>query len=231
MQIQGARLEGGIYRDQLAVVTTGLTMWLDANNPASYPGSGTTWYDLSGFGANISLQNSPVWTSGTPSYFTFNGDTQYGVGFTANVLPNNQYTKSMWLRLNSYSYNNNVVSSFAGGHFTFGSGTNHFYSGHQDWANYNAFPTVATFDLGQWYYIAVTFEAYVSMKTYVNGVFDASSSYNLNPHPGDGSTDIASYDHGNLLSGSIGEFFCYNRSLADWEVLQNFNASRGRYGV
>ena len=157
--ITGGTLNGGVYLDQQQVVTQGLTMWLDAGNNQSYPGSGTTWYDLSGFGANISLQNSPAWTGGTPSYFMFNGANQYGVGFTANVLPNNQYTKSMWLRLNSYSYNNNVVSSFAGGHFTFGSGTNHFYSGHQDWANYNAFPTVATFDLGQWYYIAVTFEA------------------------------------------------------------------------
>lgn len=231
MIITGGTLNGGVYLDQQQVVTRGLTMWLDAGNPTSYPGSGTIWYDLSGFGANITLQNSPAWISGTPAYFTFNGANQYGVGSTANVLPNNQYTKSMWLRLNSYSYNNNVVSSFTGGHFTFGSGTNHFYSGHQDWANYNAFPTVATFDLGQWYYIAVTFEAYVSMKTYVNGVFDASSSYNLNPHPGDGSTDIASYDHGNFLSGSIGEFFCYNRPLTDLEVLQNYNSTKGKYGL
>jgi hypothetical protein len=231
MIITGGTLNGGVYLDQQQVVTQGLTMWLDAGNPTSYPGSGTTWFDLSGFGANITLQNSPAWIGGTPAYFTFNGANQYGVGSTANVLPNNQYTKSMWLRLNSYSYNNNVVSSFTGGHFTFGSGTNHFYSGHQDWANYNAFPTAATFDLGRWYYIAVTFEAYVSMKTYVNGVFDASSSYNLNPHPGDGSTDIASYDHGNFLSGSIGEFFCYNRSLTDLEVLQNYNSTKGKYGL
>jgi hypothetical protein len=230
MIITGGVLNGGVYRDQ-AVVTSGLTMWLDAGNPTSYPGSGTTWYDLSPFGANISLQNSPPWTSGTPSYFSFNGTNQYGVGFTPNVLPANQYTKSMWLRLNSYASNNNIVSSDAGGHFTFGSGTNKIYSGHSNWVNYNAFVTTATFDLGQWYYVAVTFEAGVSMKMYVNGVLDSTSSYNLNPHPGDGSTDIASFDHNNLLIGSIGEFFCYNRPLSDAEVLQNFNSTRGKYGV
>lgn len=230
MIISGTRLVGGKYISAGAV-TSGLTMWLDAGNSASYPGTGTTWYDLSGTGSNITLVNAPTFTAGTPAYFSFNGTNQYGTGSTPNVLPSNQYTKSMWLRLGSYAYNNNVVSSYAGGHFTFGSGQNRYYSGHQDWDNYNAFPTNATFNLGQWYYIAVTFEAYVSMKTYVNGVFDNSSTYNLNPHPGNGSTDIASYQGNNLLNGSIGEFFCYNRSLTDAEVLQNFNATRSKYGL
>ena len=161
----------------------------------------------------------------------FDGYTQYGTGSTPNVVPNNQYTKSMWLRLEAYNYNNNIVSSYNGGHFTFGSGTNHYYSGHQDWSNYNAFPTVATFNLNQWYYIAVTFEAGVEMTMYVNGVFDSNSTYNLNPHPGDGSTDIASYQGANNLRGSIGEFFCYNRALTDAEVLQNYNSTKGKYGL
>ena len=62
------------------LVTDGLTMWLDAGNPASYSGSGTTWYDLSGTGSNIALVNAPTWTAGTPSYFSFNGTNQYGTG-------------------------------------------------------------------------------------------------------------------------------------------------------
>ena len=213
------------------LVTSGLTMWLDAGNPASYSGTGSTWYDLSGFGSNITLVNAPTWHSGTPAYFSFDGYTQYGTGNTPQVLPNSQYTKSMWLNLSAYEFNNNIVSSDAGGHFTFGSGQNHYYSGHSDWQNYNAFPTNATFDLHRWYYIAVTFEAGVIMKTFVNGVLDNTSTYNLNPHPGDGSTDIASFDHGNNLCGSIGEFFCYNRPLSDSEILQNFNSTKGKYGL
>ena len=136
----------------------------------------------------------------------------------------------MWLRLNDLA-DNNVVSSNAGGHFTYMASSPRFYSGHSNWANYNAFATTTTFGLSEWYYVAVTFEAGVSMSMYVNGVLDSTSSYNLNPHPGDGSTDIASFDHNNLLIGSIGEFFCYNRPLSDAEVLQNFNSTKSKYGL
>mgnify|MGYP003349460444 CR=1 FL=1 len=227
----GISIGTGITIGGDAPVTSGLTMWLDANNPASYSGSGSTWYDLSGNGANITLVGSPAYSAVSPAAFTFNGTSQYGTGSTANVLPNNQYTKSMWFQLSSYAFNNNIVSSFAGGHFTFASGGNIFYSGHQDWANYNAFPTTATFNLATWYYVAVTFQSGSFMRMYVNGVLDSFSTYNLSPHPGDGSVDIASYQNNNLLCGKMSEFYCYNRALTDAEVLQNFNATRGKYGV
>ena len=62
----------------LPLVTSGLTLQLDAGNSSSYPGSGTTWTDLAGTQQNITLVNSPTFTSGTPAYFTFNGSSQYG---------------------------------------------------------------------------------------------------------------------------------------------------------
>ena len=106
-------------------VTRGLTLQLDPNNSSSYPGSGSTWYDISGYGADISLIGNPTYTSGTPSYFSFNGSNQYGSGATSNVLGSTQYTKSMWFQLYSYAYNNNILSSDPGGHFTFFSGQNY----------------------------------------------------------------------------------------------------------
>ena len=42
------------------IVTDGLKLYLDASNPASYPGSGTTWYDLSGNGNNGTMVNGVV---------------------------------------------------------------------------------------------------------------------------------------------------------------------------
>ncbi len=56
------------------VPTTGLQLLLD---DSSYPGSGTTWYDMSGNGKNATLVNSPTFVSTDGGYFSLNGTTQY----------------------------------------------------------------------------------------------------------------------------------------------------------
>ena len=58
------------------VPTTNLQMWIDAGNASSYPGSGTTWYDLSGNGNDFLIQNINH-TSGDAGYFDFPGDSTY----------------------------------------------------------------------------------------------------------------------------------------------------------
>ena len=63
----------GFYRGP-KIVTDGLVLALDAANPKSYPGSGTTWYDLSGNGNHATLYNSPVWNG---TYFSFDGTNSY----------------------------------------------------------------------------------------------------------------------------------------------------------
>ena len=67
---------------------------------------------------------------------------------------------------------------------------------------------------------------------YVNGVQDAVD-INYGPaHSGDGSTNLACFGPGgNLLNGLIAEVYCYGRALTAGEVLQNFNATRSRYGL
>ena len=55
-----------------SIVTNGLVLALDARNPQSYPGTGNTWYDLSGKGNHATKNGNaanPVWNSA--GYFTF----------------------------------------------------------------------------------------------------------------------------------------------------------------
>ncbi len=59
-----------------ATVRDGLVLWLDAGNTASYSGTGTTWYDLSGNGYHGTLVGSPTHNAGT-SLFTFDSNTKY----------------------------------------------------------------------------------------------------------------------------------------------------------
>ena len=212
-----------------AIVTDSLTLQLDASNPTSYPGSGTTWIDLAGTQQNITLINTPTFTSGTPSYFTFNGSNQRGSG-TGVVLSSTTYTKSVWFYLNSY-VDNNIVSSDVGGHYMFFQGGNKMYNGHTNWAGFPSnYPSTATFSLSTWYNVALTFNTTDGMKLYINGNLDSSYTTIKTAFTGNGSTDIASYANGNLLNGRIGKVYCYNRALTAPEVLQNYNSDKAHFG-
>ena len=213
-----------------AIVTDNLTLQLDASNSTSYPGSGTTWFDLAGTQQNITLVNSPTFTSGTPSYFTFNGSNQRGTG-TGVVLSSTTYTKAVWFYLNSYT-DNNIVSSDTGGHYMFFQGGNKMYNGHSNWAGFPSnYPSTATFSLSTWHNVALTFNTTDGMKLYINGNLDSSYTTIKTAFTGNGSTNIASYGTGNLLNGRIAKVYCYTKTLSAAEVLQNYNADKAQFGL
>jgi len=211
------------------IVTDGLTLQLDAGNSASYPGSGTTWTDIAGTENNIELVNSPTFTSGTPAYFTFNGSDQFGVG-NSPVLSSTSYTKSVWFYLNGYN-ENNLVSSDTGGHFMYMGSSTKIYCGHANWGNYQAYPSTADISLSIWYNATLTFNTTDGMVLYLNGLQDSTYTAEKDAHSGDSSTNIATFGGGNLLNGRIAKVYCYNRSLAADEVLQNFNFDKSQFGL
>jgi len=213
-----------------SIVTDNLTLQLDASNASSYPGSGTTWFDLAGTQQNITLVNSPTYTATAPSYFTFNGSTQRGSGSGA-VLSSTTYTKAVWFYLNAFA-DNNLVSSEAGGHYMFFAGGNKLYSGNSNWAGFPSnFPSTATFSLSTWYNATITFNTTDGMKLYINGALDSTYTTIKTAFTGNGSTNIASYGTGNLLNGRIAKVYAYNRSLTAAEVLQNYNADKAKFGL
>ena len=216
-----------------SIVTDGLTLRLDAVNTSSYPGSGSTWFDLAGTQQNITLVNTPTYTASSPAYFSFNGSNQYGTGAGA-VLTTTSYTKSVWFYLNGYA-DNNLISSAVGGHFIFmsgtGSPTNKLYCGHANWPNYGVFGSTSTFSLSTWYNATLTFNTTVGMVLYVNGLQDSTYTANKSAHTGNSSTNIATFGGGNLLNGRIAKVYCYNRSITAAEVLQNYNADKAKFGL
>lgn len=213
-----------------SIVTDSLTLQLDAGNTYSYNGSGTTWTDIAGTAQNITLVNSPTYTSGIPAYFTFNGSNQRGSGSDV-VLSSTTYTKSVWFYLNAYA-DNNLVSSETGGHYIFFGGGSRIYAGHSNWAGfpYNLQSTTV-FSLGVWYNATITFNTTDGMKLYVNGVLDKTYTTVKTAYTGNGSTNIASYGAGNLLNGRISKVYCYNRSLTSAEVLQNYDFDKSQFGL
>jgi hypothetical protein len=60
-----------------SIVTDGLVLCLDAGNPKSYPGSGTTWTDLSGNGNNGTLVNGVGYSGSNLGSLVFDGSNDY----------------------------------------------------------------------------------------------------------------------------------------------------------
>jgi hypothetical protein len=215
----------------VGIVQSDLTLHLDAADLASYPGTGSTWTDLAAPEQNVTLFGSPTFTSGTPSYFSFNGSSQYGVGSGNNVVPSTAYTKSVWFYINSYS-DNNLVSSDTGGHFMFMASTNKIYCGHSNWSTYTEFPSVSSISLNTWYNATLTFSSADGMKLYLNGSLDATYTANKSQRSGNGGTNIACFGAGgNMLDGRISLVMCYSRELTAAEVTQNYNNYKSRFGL
>jgi len=70
------------------------------------------------------------------------------------------------------------------------------------------------------------------ISIYVNGGLDNfDPTYSVTGHAGDGSTNLACFGPGgNLLTGKIAEVYCYAAALNSSQVLQNFNATKAKYG-
>lgn len=230
----GITLGAGItFSPIVNIVQNGLSLYLNASDPAGYPGSGTTWFDLSGNGADQTLYGAPTYITGSPKHFSFNGFSQYSVGSTPYVLPPSQYTKMVWFQINA-SGDNNLVSSAAGGHFMYFASTSTLWAGNANVTPYSgggAFGSSTSFNTGTWYCATVVFSS-PQIWIYVNGVQDAFDPTYGPAHAGDGSVNLACFGPGgNLLNGNIAEVYCYGRALTAQEVLQNFNATRSRYGL
>jgi hypothetical protein len=92
-----------IHKNSPRIVTNGLVLYVDAANPKSYPGSGTTWKDLSGNAYNGTIVGSPTYSTTNAGQFTLNGTSQYvDFGSILNSVftgATAKFTLSTWVRL------------------------------------------------------------------------------------------------------------------------------------
>lgn len=86
------------------VITDGLVLKVDASNNSSYPGTGTTWYDLSGNGYDGNLTNGVTWSSNSGGTFSFTGSSlqyiDFGDPIETRVTGSNFVTYQGWFKAN-----------------------------------------------------------------------------------------------------------------------------------
>ena len=218
------------------IVTDGLVLCLDAADKNSYPGSGTTWYDLSGNGNNGTLTNGPTFSSDKGGCIVFDGSNDYvDVGNPASLnFGSGDFTISVWFSNTKDGTYNCLYGDYSAGdkwiQITSGDDVR---AGFRDSSgNENDYSSAYEVTDGVIYNVMLLRDGN-NNHLYVNGAL-----VNTQTVAGVGDTDSGT----NKSIGSLatttnthkGNIYCvqiYNKGLSSKEVSQNFNAHRHRFGV
>jgi hypothetical protein len=224
-----------MYTNGPKIVTDGLVLALDAGNTKSYPGSGTTWNDLSGNNYSGSLTNGPTFDSANGGNIVFDGTNDYIETNASGVVNLTEGTVCCWCRYDTIT-TNRVAVSYGGNDIDNGWLLQNEGSRKIEFGTFRTSGTAtlgaanSTQYIGQWIYQVGTYNL-TSTKLYINGVL-VNSVVSSGSIPAattlwiGGETGRSFY-----LDGNVAIVKYYNRTLTAEEVLQNYNATRGRYGV
>ena len=234
------------------IIADGLVFNMDAANRASYPKTGTTTTDT--INSVTGTLNGPTFVSTTGSgVFNFDGNDDYinaGSASYLNGLSNLSFFS--WVNIATLTNNDVIASdwSYSGtaslnkGHYTISQGPNdgsatkiRIYlknsgaDGGDNVVNTNSF----ILNSNQWYYIGFTLNN-GTLFIYVNGVsYPFTVSFGSIPSsvPNEESNlNVGRWQNvGRYLNGDISPIHIYNRTLSSTEVLHNYNALKGRFGL
>lgn len=229
-------------------------MYLDAGNTKSYPGTGTSWYDRSGNGKNGTLINGPTFNTSNNGSIVFDGIDDYAsVNNTllSSLIDDNSLTVSVFININEATLstagglicNQKYQSEGDPGGFGFV-----IINGGSIAVNLTkvisgvatSYESISSFSINRQQYAFYTFTYNSGSKTiitYKNGIQQASStniSYGWTKNTTNRSTYIGINSQGgwgayykmNIVQTSI-----YNRVLSAEEILQNYNATKTRFGL
>lgn len=228
------------------IVTTNLVWHIDPRNTASYPGSGTTIYDLVGTKNGTFVGNTYVDAN---KHLRFDGVSDYisfgtiattdalaliGTSYTINIWfyyvgtgDNYPHPFSMW-RTTSQATQDGF---FVGVERT----TRRVFSGHVNVTQTScatASPNLTT--LNTWEYWSFNYDFATGGATaYKNGVVFATAT-GMNTITNTAKlfrVGASNYDTFSDWNGRLGSFHVYNRVLSQAEILQNFNATKSGYGL
>ena len=237
------------------IVTSGLVMHLDAADRNSYPGSGNTFTDLSGNGNNAALQNGTSYSSDNGGTLVFDGvDDRIDIQNSTSLSNFTSISFNFWVRFYNLDYVNNTGTLYSflrkgdideastdppTPHYGFWASYenrnnngrfSYFAFGNEDGGYNGGVNTLSsilyTFNNNQWYNISVTLDASELAKVYVNGELEGSrqlSGVNLNT-----SAEMITVFQ-DPVDYPIAQI--YNRALSAEEVLQNYNATKTRFGL
>lgn len=198
---------------------SGLVLCVDAANPRSYPGTGTTVFNIGGTGNNGTLIGSPAPTVSN-GVFQFNGSNRLDIS-TIN-LASGQSTvigSSRYSGVTRGRMINSVNNNWLMGHWS-NSVANYYAEGWVSGVGVGGTDTI-------WRIYAATGDTVTdTWALYINGALNVS-----NTNGAAGPNGLSVPNAGEQSIGECGFILAYNRVLSAGEILEVFNAFRGRYNI
>lgn len=223
------------------IISDGLTLFLDAANHKSYPGTGTVWNDLSGGGNTATLTNGPTFVSGLDAQIVFDGSND------VVTIPDYDYgrsgcTVSTWVK----PFTDNQWGGFITKWQTGAGNNNEFLLGSNNGSSSPYYPRFSIFNADNntvnatgsevmstntWYYLVGTFDG-TNSRVYLDGSLSATSGASSSaliktytPQV----IKIAGFDTGWNQQINVAMVSIHNRALTAAEILHNYNATKHRF--
>jgi hypothetical protein len=226
------------------IVTNGLVNYLDAGFINSYPTTGTTWFDVSGYGRNGTLTNGPTYSNVSGGTIVFDGTDDYVTLGTQSFITND-FTVNLWYNLNTNTTKEHFLFSIgysSGNSFLITANSN--LGSSQTLSSYYVNPsgnatgrTINSITVGNTVLVNLTYTRNNGLNViYINGVEQTSRTFTESLSLGSSLQYILGYAIPRnkttaYLQGNIYISQVYNRSLTQSEILQNFNAQKSRFGL
>jgi hypothetical protein len=225
---------------------------VDAGFTPSYPTTGTDWYDLSGNGNYGTLTNGPTFDSGNGGSIVFDGSDDYvsvpNAGMETLLDGATSLSVSLWAYADAINSNGTTLlcwpihdssavppytifylflrNSDRAVQSSIGNGSTRVIGAHR----------TTNIQLGEWFEIGFVWSQSSGLTHFLNGeMLSGTDTMNLTlGTPGNNANlYIGTYNSNNSYwhNGKISNVKIYNRVLTSTEVLQNYNAQKGRFGL
>jgi hypothetical protein len=233
------------------IVTNSLALSIDAANTRSYPGSGTSWTNLTSNNITGTLVNDPTFNSGNGGAIVFDGSNDYvNLGINPSCYSPTGFTIDAWVKFTSNSganpilciYNSSTLSS--NNEYVFGLGNSRLYGWVYDSTNAayrGRYVTISSFIANNtWCNLHMVYDGGTtnsSVKLYINSIqrdsidFGAGTFVSVRNTSSPMAIGVINGGLGGPLNGSMASLKFYTRALSVTELQQNYNAVKTRFGL
>lgn len=229
----GGLVAGRPWTSTPPIITAGLVLHLDAGDTDSYPGTGTTWYDLSPSAKNATLGNAVYYIPADGGQLTFTGGSN-GIATITSASAITGLTNNMTIEA-WYNSDNQLTPRI----LNTGSGSDGLCFG--SWTTSPTKWKVSKYgqvdlyvgsvpqDTNTWHQVVLVYSSTAGTKIYIDGVLSETNADTTVIQASGTPTITIGKVESTYHKGAIGIIRWYNAVLSDAEILQNYNANIGRY--